>query len=295
LINMKSSDTSTFDFRLDPAFDNYAVMGNPVAHSKSPLIHQEFARQTNQPIRYQALFVPIGRFEDAIQEFRRKGGKGLNVTVPFKEDAWQAVSVRTCRAETAGAVNTISFLAGGESAGDNTDGVGLLRDLGRNGIAVKDKRLLILGAGGAVRGVLGPLLEAKPAELVIGNRTVSKARQLIASRPYEAQLKACSLDELSNAGSFDLIINAISAGLQGELPPLAPELIGAHTCCYDMVYGDTEPVFVRWARQRGARLARDGLGMLVEQAAEAFFIWRGVRPETGPVIEMLRKKLRSEG
>lgn len=283
-------NSTTFDFRLDPALDNYAVMGNPVAHSKSPLIHQQFARQTHQAIRYHALLVPVGRFEDALRDFRKKGGKGLNITVPFKEAAWQSVSVRTCRAETAGAVNTISFIAGGETAGDNTDGVGLLRDLARNGIAIKDRRLLILGAGGAIRGVLGPLLEARPAELLIANRTVNKAESLVAARPYETGLKACSLNDLVNAGSFDLIINAISAGLHGELPPLPAGIIGTDTCCYDMVYGDTEPVFVRWARRQGAKVSLDGIGMLVEQAAESFFIWRGVRPETGPVIEMLRRR-----
>jgi len=282
-------NTGLLDIHLDAALDNYAVMGNPVSHSKSPLIHQAFASQTFQAIKYQAILVAVGKFEAAVMAFREAGGKGLNVTVPFKEDAWKLAARRSPRAEIAGAVNTLSFATDGVIVGDNTDGAGLIRDLEHHSVAIADRHILILGAGGAVRGVLGPLLAHKPASVVIANRTLSRAEALVIEHKPYAGLSACTLEKLHGAGRFDLIINAISSGLQGELPPLPPTLISEQSCCYDMVYGDVEPVFVRWARQSGARLALDGLGMLVEQAAESFYIWRGVRPQTGPVIKMLRK------
>ena len=285
-------DSDPFDFQIDPSTDNYAVMGNPVAHSKSPQIHQYFARQTNQVISYQSILVPAGKFTETMLEFGRLGGKGLNITVPFKQDAWNAVSVRTARAETAGAVNTISFKENGDIEGDNTDGTGLLRDLERNNIQVKGARILILGAGGAIRGVLGPLLEQSPGSVLIANRTPAKADMLVSSHAYFLHLKACRMSDLPDAGSFDLIINGTSAGLQGELPPVPVSLITRQSCCYDMVYGDREPVFVEWAKTQGARIAIDGLGMLVEQAAESFSIWRGVRPDVVPVIKMLRNEVR---
>ena len=276
---------------VDNTIDNYAVMGNPVAHSKSPLIHQAFALQTSQSIRYQAILVPLDGFTNAVHAFCAAGGKGLNITVPFKEEAWRLAVRRTPRAELAGAVNTLRFSLSGEIEGDNTDGTGLLRDLERNDVGLNDRRILILGAGGAVRGVIGPLMEKHPARLVIANRTISRAETLRSQFNQFKQLSICPLTDLATFSSFDLIINATSSGLHGELPPLPASLIGPQTCCYDMVYGDVEPVFVRWAKQQKAQLALDGLGMLVEQAAESFYVWRGVRPATTPVIRMLREKL----
>jgi len=276
---------------VDTTIDNYAVMGNPVAHSKSPLIHQAFALQTSQSIRYQAILVPLDGFANAVHAFCAAGGKGLNITVPFKEEAWRLAVRRTPRAELAGAVNTLRFSPSGEIEGDNTDGTGLLRDLERNNVDLNDRRILILGAGGAVRGVIGPMMEQGPAQLVIANRTIARAETLLSQFSQFNQLSACSLADLATFSSFDLIINATSSGLHGELPPLPANLIGPQTCCYDMVYGDVEPVFVRWAKQQKAQLALDGLGMLVEQAAESFYVWRGIRPATTPVIRMLREKL----
>ena len=276
---------------VDNTIDNYAVMGNPVAHSKSPLIHQAFALQTSQSIRYQAILVPLDGFANAVHAFCTAGGKGLNITVPFKEEAWRLAVRRTPRAELAGAVNTLRFSLSGEIEGDNTDGTGLLRDLEQNDVGLNDRRILILGAGGAVRGVIGPLMEKRPARLVIANRTISRAETLRSQFNQFKQLSICSLTDLATFSSFDLIINATSSGLHGELPPLPASLIGPQTCCYDMVYGDVEPVFVRWAKKQKAQLALDGLGMLVEQAAESFYVWRGVRPATTLVIRMLREKL----
>jgi len=282
-------NTGLLDIHLDTALDNYAVMGNPVAHSKSPRIHQAFASQTAQAIHYQAILVAVDMFDTAVMAFREAGGKGLNVTVPFKRDAWKLATRRTSRAEIAGAVNTLTLAEDDVIVGDNTDGAGLIRDLEHHSVALAGRRILILGAGGAVRGVLGPLLAGKPSTVVIANRTFSRAEALVSEHKQYAGLSACTLERLPGVGSFDLVINAISSGLQGELPPLPATLIDEQSCCYDMVYGDVEPVFVRWARQHGARLALDGLGMLVEQAAESFYLWRGVRPETGPVINMLRE------
>ncbi len=278
------------DFHLDPDRDNYAVMGNPVAHSKSPQIHLAFARQTSQSLNYQAILVPAGKFATAVLAFRDAGGRGLNVTVPYKQDAWRLTTTCTARAGIAGAVNTITFADSDEIKGDNTDGTGLLRDLERHTVPVTGSRILILGAGGAVRGILGPLLEKQPASVVIANRTVGRAETLVQEHTGCLNMQACPLDGLPAGGNFDLVINAISSGLQAELPALPDALISNQAYCYDMVYSDVETVFVRWARQHGARLALDGLGMLVEQAAEAFYIWRGVRPETAPVIAMLRRQ-----
>lgn len=291
---MKPVDTQTADFssppdfQLDTAVDNYAVMGNPVCHSKSPYIHSAFARQTHQAIHYQSILVPADKFEQAVIEFHRQGGKGLNITVPFKQAAFQLVTSKTARAELAGAVNTITFGGLDQILGDNTDGAGLLRDLQLHNVNITGKRILILGAGGAVRGILDPIIAQRPSQVLIANRTLATAEQLVANYSSDSPLSCCALNELADAGYFDLIINGTSSGLHGEMPILPVSIIHADSICYDMVYGDSEPVFVKWARQNGARSALDGLGMLVEQAAESFYIWRGVRPDTAAVTKMLR-------
>ncbi len=275
-------------FELDPAVDNYAVMGNPVVHSKSPFIHHAFAEQTGELIRYQAILVPTGEFERALTEFGQQGGKGLNITIPFKETAWELVEERTARAEQAGAVNTVTFLADGRVQGDNTDGAGLIADLQRNRIEIAGKRILIMGAGGAVRGVLGPLLALGPQGVLVVNRTPERAESLVEGFRNSSELDTCGYPDLHRYGGFDLLLNATPSGLTGELPPLSDDLIAANGCAYDMAYAESDTVFVSWARHRGARIAVDGLGMLVEQAAESFYIWRGVRPDPVPVIRMLR-------
>lgn len=276
------------DYQLKAGVDNYAVMGNPVAHSLSPRIHHAFAEQTGERICYQTILVPLEGFDAALDRFRKLGGRGLNITVPFKQQAWHAMDVRTDRAERAGAVNTIWFEGDGRKHGDTTDGTGLIRDLESNGIGIRGRRILVLGAGGAVRGVLGELLEQQPAGLMIANRTPARAEELVRNFPSDIELDAAGFGALATAGAFDVIINAIPAGLTAELPDLPARLLAAGGCCYDMVYGSTDTPFVTWAREQGARVALDGLGMLVEQAAESFYIWRGVRPATQPVIDILR-------
>lgn len=268
--------------------DRYAVVGNPIAHSKSPRIHALFAEQTGEDISYEALLAPKEDFVGTVQRFRDEGGKGLNVTVPFKQEAWLMATVRGEAAERAGAVNTLSFLENALIRGDNTDGVGLLRDLSENhGVDLAGGRVLILGAGGAVRGILQPLLGAKPAAVVIANRTVDKAVALAADFSDLGTVSGCGFDDLDNEG-FDIIVNGTSAGLDGEVPPIPEHALKPGGTCYDMVYGDTPTAFVRWGLAHGAAQALDGLGMLVEQAAESFLLWRGVRPDTAPVIAALR-------
>jgi shikimate dehydrogenase len=278
--------SSLFDFDAPP--DSYAVMGNPISHSKSPLIHAEFARQTQQRLNYSAIQVDAGGFEQAVGNFRANGGKGLNITVPFKQEAWEFVDQRSERAVQAGAVNTISFNDDGDCIGDNTDGVGLVRDLMENhSVELADKRILILGAGGAVRGVLGPMLAQRPAAIIIANRTEEKAIALAEEFNRGDQLTGCGFQTIDDQ-AFDLIINGTAASLHGDLPPVPPTAISGATCCYDMMYGKEPTVFLRWASEQGAAKVIDGLGMLVEQAAESFFIWRGVRPQTATVIAQLR-------
>lgn len=270
----------------DPSVDNYCVMGNPVAHSKSPQIHTAFAEQTRQNIFYQAIQVDDGKFKEAIKEFQVQGGKGLNITLPFKGEAWEISENRSSRAERALAVNTISF-DDGKIVADNTDGIGLIRDLTINhDISIKDKDILILGAGGAVRGILDPLFDEQPNKVVIANRTVSRAEELTDIFSDRGDISACGFDELAGS-SYDIIINGTSASLQGEVPPLPENLLNDNACCYDMMYSMSDTLFVSWAKAHGATKAFDGLGMLIEQAAESFFIWRGVRPDTAPVIKML--------
>lgn len=270
--------------------DRYAVVGHPIAHSKSPRIHRLFAEQTGQDLSYEAILAPLEGFAETVRRFQAEGGKGLNVTVPFKQEAWALAEERSAAAERAGAVNTLSLGGDGRIRGDNTDGVGLVRDLTRNhGLTLSGRRLLILGAGGAARGVLQPLLQAEPAEVFIANRTAEKAEALAAEFADERIPLAGGGFEALAGRRFDLIINATAAGLAGELPPLPGSCLAEGAWCYDMLYGPEPTAFVRWARAQGAAGAVDGLGMLVEQAAESFFIWRGVRPRTGPVIEALRR------
>jgi len=274
----------------EPCHDDcYAVMGNPIAHSQSPRIHHLFARQTGQSLSYNAILVEADGFAQAIAAFLIAGGKGLNVTVPFKQEAYEIADELSPRAQRAAAVNTLLIRDKGSLFGDNTDGVGLVRDLTRNlKLTLSGKQILLLGAGGAARGVLAPLLEQKPSRLLIANRTAERAKQLADSFSDLAEVGGCGFEALSGS-SFDIIINATAAGLQGRVPDIPEGVIGPHSCCYDMMYGSEPTVFMHYAQQRGAQNTFDGLGMLVEQAAESFLIWRGVLPDTGPVIEALRK------
>lgn len=268
--------------------DQYAVFGNPVEHSKSPVIHAEFAKQTQQTMQYDKLFVELGQFQSAAQRFIQQGGKGFNITVPFKEDAVKFADELSPRAEKAGAANTIKVLDGGKVLADNTDGIGLVRDISLNHRwQIADKTVLVIGAGGAVRGVLGPLLEQQPKRLIVANRTVSKAEDLAQLFAADGNIEACGFDEIPRQ-AFDLIINGTSASLAGELPPIPIECIDEQTCCYDMMYAQELTVFLRWAHHQGTENLADGLGMLVEQAAEAFYLWRGVMPNTAPVLETMR-------
>ncbi|MCB1734939.1 MAG: shikimate dehydrogenase [Gammaproteobacteria bacterium] len=268
--------------------DRYAVMGNPIGHSKSPKIHALFAAQTGQDLSYDALLVATDGFAAALDEFQANGGCGLNITVPFKQDAWAAMTSLSDRARRAGAVNTIVLHDNGRRHGDNTDGIGLVRDLGVNhGVDLLDKDILVLGAGGAVRGVLQPLLAENPAMLVIANRTVSKAQALAHDFADLGTVTASGFAELADC-RFDVIINGTAAGLSGEVPPIPDHILKPGGACYDMVYSDVPTAFVNWAQARRAGVALDGLGMLVEQAAESFYIWRGVRPDTAAVIHTLR-------
>ncbi|MBD9413571.1 shikimate dehydrogenase [Pseudomonas sp. PDM16] len=270
--------------------DRYGVFGNPIGHSKSPLIHGMFAAQTGQDLSYEALLAPLDDFNGYARAFFEIG-KGGNVTVPFKEEAYRLAEELSERARRAGAVNTLKRLDDGRLLGDNTDGAGLVRDLTVNArLDLAGKDILLLGAGGAVRGVLAPLLAQAPQTLVIANRTVERAEQLAHEFAELGPVAASGFDWLS--APVDLIINGTSASLAGELPPLEPGLIKpGHTVCYDMMYGKEPTAFNRWAAEHGAARCIDGLGMLVEQAAEAFFLWRGVRPDTAPVLAELRSQL----
>lgn len=269
--------------------DRYAVFGNPIAHSKSPEIHARFAAQTGQDVQYERILAPLDGFALSVQQFMESGGKGANVTVPFKLEAYDLATELTGRAQAAGAVNTLIF-DGDVIRGDNTDGIGLVTDIMINeGRPLANRSVLLVGAGGAARGVVLPILEQSPARLVVANRTAARAQELAAQ--FGGRLQACTFDELE--GDFDLVINATSASLAGDVPPLAPSLFGSQTLAYDMMYGNAPTAFMAFAARHGAAV-RDGLGMLVEQAAEAFFIWRGVRPATGPVYEALRQELQAQ-
>jgi shikimate dehydrogenase len=269
--------------------DRYAVVGHPVDHSRSPLIHTLFARQTQQNLTYELLDAEPKDFETAVRGFAAAGGKGVNVTVPHKEAAFALVDETGDAAKAAGAVNTISFRAG-KLRGDNTDGVGLIRDLTSNEhVTLAGRRLLVLGAGGAARGIVGPLLASRPAELVVANRTKARADDLVAQFRSPEGVSTVEFDELAKLAPFDVLLNATSAGLKGEAPPFPGSLVGPGSVCYDLVYSLKDTPFVAWARENGAARALQGWGMLVEQAAESFFIWRGVRPDTRPIRQQLAR------
>lgn len=267
----------------------YAVVGNPVSHSLSPQIHQAFAQQMDISLSYEAIELAEDGFATGVRDLQQQGFQGLNVTVPFKLEAWQLCDKRSPRAEDSGAVNTLIFLPDGNIAGDNTDGVGLTRDLVNNHRAlIKRRKVLILGAGGAVRGVLPSLLALSPENLTVANRTLEKAEQLAEDFHDIGDINTYAYEELGRE-KFDLIINGTSAGLTQEVPPVPDTVLGVNSTCYDMMYNTSQDTaFVEWAINRGASSSIDGLGMLVEQAAESFFIWHGVRVDTAEVITMLR-------
>jgi shikimate dehydrogenase len=271
--------------------DKYAVFGNPIKQSKSPVIHLAFAEQTDQTMQYRAVKIELDDFARSTTSFFEQGGKGLNITAPFKQQAFELAGETSPRAARAGAVNTLIRLEGGGLRGENTDGIGLVRDMIANlGWIVQGMRVVILGAGGAVRGVIESLLKEKPRELLVVNRTAEKARQLQQEFSAIGPLEGGGF-ELLQGRQFDLVINATSAGLHGEMPELPSSLLTERSCCYDMVYGPEPTPFMRWAAHHAAWAVADGLGMLVEQAAESFYLWRGVRPDTQPVIAQLREMM----
>lgn len=288
------------------SIDRYAVIGCDIGHSRSPQIHAMFARATHQALEYGLLDTPPASFHAVVRDFFAHGGRGLNVTVPHKQAALRLADSLTARAQRAGAVNTLARGADGKLLGDNTDGAGLVRDLTVNlGCRLRGARVLLLGAGGAARGILAPLLEAGVASIVIRNRHARRAQQLASefaelgtvvaasgvragAGPLPAQPAAATPAGRAPDAGFDLILNATSASLHDELPAMPADAVGTQTLAYDLAYADHDTIFVRWARQAGAARAVMGLGMLVEQAAESFLLWRGVRPDTAPVLESLR-------
>ncbi|MDK3023936.1 shikimate dehydrogenase [Cupriavidus taiwanensis] len=291
--------TSTDPSQASP--DRYVVIGNPVAHSRSPAIHAAFARQTGEAVQYDRLEAPLDGFADTVRKFFADGGYGCNVTVPFKLEAYDLADQLTERAEAAGAVNTL-WIEEGLVHGDNTDGIGLVRDIQDNlDTLIEGKRVLLLGAGGAAMGAMLPLIECRPSRIVVANRTASRASDMLeefveAADQYGVELWGGGLDALeglSEDEAVDVVINASSSSLHGEVPPVPEFLLGEGVLAYDMMYGAEPTVFLQFAARCGAR-ASDGLGMLVEQAAEAFYIWRGVRPRTAPVLAELRAALQAE-
>lgn len=276
------------DLNLERSISNYAVFGNPVKHSKSPRIHSLFAEQTGIKLNYQAIEVPLEKFSEYVSLFSSQGGLGLNITIPFKEEACSICTTLTERARLSGSVNTIRFDKQLNIYGDTTDGQGFINDLTvNNEINLEGKSILILGAGGSVRALLEPLCKQKPDQIVIANRTVSRAEELADKFSELSSIIACAYSDLAGH-SFDLIINGTSLSLSGELPAIPETVIKESTCCYDLMYSDVATVFMDWAKQNGAVKVLDGLGMLVEQAAESFLIWHGVKPDTTPVIKTLR-------
>jgi len=262
-------------------------MGYPVSHSRSPVIHRLFALQTDQNIQYELLQVTPEKLAVAVRQFQRTGGKGLNITVPHKRAVTELVDHISDRARTAGAVNTLSFIDG-EIHGDNTDGIGLLRDLVVNlGVELDGANVLILGAGGATRGIVGPLLEMEPSALRIANRTLGRAQAIVDNFKNLGPVSACRFNAVPVTKPYDLIINATSAGVKGETPPYPVAAVTAGTFCYDLSYGLSPTPFSVWAREHGAAASVMGWGMLVEQAAESFHIWRDVMPDTVPVLKQM--------
>jgi len=271
--------------------DQYAVFGNPISHSKSPILHKAFAEETNQKMVYEALCVDIDNFTSAANDFFSAGGKGLNITVPFKTEAYHYAEKLSSRAQRAGAVNTLFLDEKNNIVGDNTDGVGLVNDITKNLVwPINDQDVLIIGAGGAVRGVLGPLIEQQPKSITIVNRTLKKAAALSKEFDDLYPIHTCSFSELLGQ-SFGLIINGTSASLSGDLPPIPDTVIQNNSHCYDMMYANNSTPFLTWAKEQKCLYLSDGLGMLVCQGAESFFIWRNEQPRTKKVIEYLRRQL----
>ncbi len=275
----------------------FAVIGNPIEHSRSPMIHQSFARQLGIDLTYEKIWAAIDGFEEVVHAFRERGGRGMNVTVPFKLEAFDLADRRSPRAERALAANTLVFPAAPDEPvyADNTDGIGLVNDLSFHGVTLADKRILVLGAGGATRGVLAPLLEQAPQEILVANRNPERAYGLVdefSDAAGACRLSGCPIEGIEES-LFDLIINATPASLTAQLPPLPETVVGASTVAYDMAYGAEPTVFMQWAEARGGQ-PLDGLGMLVEQAAESFYLWHGQRPDTAPVREALRQSIRKK-
>ena len=271
--------------------DQYRVFGNPIKHSRSPFIHDSFAKQTSQKLNYQSELIALDDFEMKVKQFIAKGGKGANVTVPFKEQAYDLCYELSERARAAGAVNTLIF-KNNKIYGDNTDGLGLVQDLFRQQVKLKNSRILLLGAGGAAKGVILPLLEQNPASIIIANRTTSKAL-LLCQQFNDKKISGCGFDQINNK-KFDLIINATSASLDNRILNIPAQLINSNVVCYDMVYSKKITPFLSWAKEHGSVHLIDGLGMLVGQAAESFAIWRNVKPRVESVIKDLRTSLLSE-
>nr|WP_319555401.1 shikimate dehydrogenase [uncultured Vibrio sp.] len=272
--------------------DRYAVFGNPIGHSKSPFIHTLFARQTNQSLTYTAECAPVDGFIEAVNVFFAEGGKGCNVTLPFKEQAYQFATRLTERAQLAGAVNTLKKLDDGEIIGDNTDGAGLVQDLLQHQVVLEGARILIIGAGGAARGVIKPLLDQKPASLTITNRTFTKAEELAELFSGYGPVSAKEMSSITQ--EYDVIINSTSASLSGELPEISSAIFAPNSTSYDMMYGSGDTKFNQWAKEHGAIHAYDGLGMLVGQASESFMLWRGLRPGAKQILRELRKNLEGQ-
>lgn len=270
--------------------DRYAVIGNPIAHSKSPQIHTAFAHATGQDLSYERILAPLDGFDAAVAAFAEQGGKGLNVTVPFKVEAFRLAAVHSSRAQLAGAVNTLLLEPDGRWYGDNTDGAGLVRDLTVNlGIEIRARRLLVLGAGGAARGIIGPLLDCLPERLVIANRTHAKAEALAKMLAPLGPVMAVAPGRLEGQ-LFDVVVNSTSVGVASEHHDWPRGIFAAEAFAYDLVYADKPTPFVGWAAGHGAARTADGLGMLIEQAAESFTLWRGIRPLTAPVFALLRPR-----
>ena len=277
-----------FDFT--PKRQLYAVFGNPIAHSQSPLVHSLFAKQVGIDLEYRAIQVDIGGFEQAVSGFQANGGNGLNVTVPFKLNAWKIADELTDRAQLAGAVNTL-FFQDNRIKGDNTDGAGLVKDIELNlNVALTESKILVIGAGGAVRGVLAPMLEKQPESITISNRTKGKADALVEMFADYGTVSSTTLEQ-ANLDRYDIVINATSTGIHGEVPSVSPQVFRGVSLVYDMMYGKNPTKFMQWAGQNSGAQISDGLGMLIEQAAESFKIWHGVMPQTSAVIGAVRSKL----